>query len=58
MSDDPRPDLRRGRKPSHRRIAVPWWGLTLLGAGVGLLMASWPGAVLGGALGFFAWKLR
>ncbi len=44
------------RRP--RRIPMPWWGLTLLAALMGGLAASWPGAILGGVLGFFAWKLR
>ncbi len=41
-----------------KRIYLPWWGLTLLCAAVGFLLAAWPGAVIAGALGFFAWKLR
>ncbi|NNF37278.1 MAG: hypothetical protein HKO98_08105 [Gemmatimonadetes bacterium] len=46
------------RRRPPRRIPIPWWGLTALGAGVGWLVASWPGLVFGGGLGFFAWKLR
>jgi hypothetical protein len=42
----------------RRRIYLPWWGLTLLGGGIGFVMADYPGAILGGVLGFFAWKLR
>jgi hypothetical protein len=44
------------RRP--KKIQVPWWGLTLLCAGVGFLVAQWPGGVIGGVLGFLAWKLR
>lgn len=49
---------RSPRSPRRGRIMVPWWGLTLAGAGVGYLMAGGPGAIMGGVLGFFAWKLR
>lgn len=45
------------RKPP-KRIAISWWALTLMGAGIGFLSAEWIGMVFGGALGFFAWKLR
>lgn len=48
----------RGRGPAPKRIPMPWWAVTLLGAGVGFLTAEWIGAVFGGLLGFFAWKLR
>ncbi|MEJ2540190.1 MAG: hypothetical protein P8188_09495 [Gemmatimonadota bacterium] len=41
-----------------KRIYLPWWGLTLLCAAVGFLLAAWPGAVVAGILGLFAWKLR
>jgi hypothetical protein len=41
-----------------KRIHLPWWGLTLLCAALGFLLAAWPGAIVAGALGFFAWKLR
>jgi hypothetical protein len=41
-----------------RKIYLPWWALTAMGAGIGFLMAEWAGMVMGGALGFFAWKLR
>ena len=64
MTDGPPPNSPsgpgRGRSPRKppRRIPVPWWALTALGAGVGWLVAGWPGLVFGGGLGFFAWKLR
>ena len=56
MTDEPRPERRPRKEPM--RIPVPWWGLTILGGGVGWMVAGWPGAVFGAALGFFAWKLR
>ncbi len=56
MTDGPHPEQRRSRPP--RKIPVPWWGLTILGGGVGWMVAGWPGAIFGAALGFFAWKLR
>ena len=42
----------------EKRFYLPWWGLTLICAGVGFLLAEWAGAVMAGVLGFFAWKLR
>lgn len=53
---DPTANKPKGKGP--RRIHLPWWALTALGAGVGFLMAEYAGAVMGGVLGFFAWKLR
>jgi len=50
------PSQRRTSEP--RRIHLPWWGLTLICAAVGFALAEWLGAVVAGALGFFAWKLR
>ena len=41
-----------------RRFQVPWWVLTLAGAGVGFVAAEWIGMAFGGILGFFAWRLR
>lgn len=41
-----------------RKIYLPWWALTAMGALIGFLMAEWAGLVMGGVLGFFAWKLR
>ena len=41
-----------------KRIYLPWWGLTLMCAAVGFLLAQWAGAVVAGVLGFAAWKLR
>lgn len=73
MTDEPRaqpesgPDAeaterRPRREPSTRgrprRVYLPWWALTALGALVGFATASWLGLVVGGVLGFFAWKLR
>ena len=49
---------RMPRSPRRGRIMVPWWGLTLAGGAAGYMMAGGPGAILGGVLGFFAWKLR
>lgn len=49
---------RRPTKKRARRIYLPWWGLTLICAGVGFLVAEWFGAVFAGVLGFLAWKLR
>ncbi len=59
----PESDTRRPRRPPStrgrpRRIYLPWWALTALGALVGFATASWLGLVVGGVLGFFAWKLR
>ena len=50
----------KGPSPSRRprKIYLPWWVLTALGGLVGFATASWPGLVIGGLLGFFAWKLR
>lgn len=45
-------------KKTPQRIYLPWWGLTLLCAAVGFLLAQWMGAVVAGVLGFLAWKLR
>ena len=45
-------------KKEPKRIYLPWWGLTLLCAAVGFLLAQWMGAVIAGVLGFLAWKLR
>jgi len=47
-----------GMRGGQRKIQVPWWGLTLLCAGVGFLLGQWIGAVIAGTLGFFAWRLR
>ncbi|MEQ9569045.1 MAG: hypothetical protein RLN75_02555 [Longimicrobiales bacterium] len=58
MTGERRPERPNRKPPGPRRIPVPWWGLTLAGAGVGFVVAGWPGAVFGGLLGFFAWKLR
>lgn len=56
-SDDTRPARGSGlRRP--RKVYLPWWVLTALGALVGFATASWPGMVVGGLLGFFAWKLK
>lgn len=56
-SHDTRPAHGSGpRRP--RKVYLPWWVLTALGALVGFATASWPGLVVGGALGFFAWKLK
>lgn len=52
------PERRPVRPPRKGRIMVPWWALTLAGAGAGWLMAGVPGGIVGGVLGFFAWKLR
>jgi hypothetical protein len=52
----PRRSPSRSRRP--RRIYLPWWALTALGALVGFATASWPGLVVGGVLGYLAWKLR
>lgn len=53
---NPTPSQRRRTKP--RRIHLPWWGLTLICAALGFALAEWLGAVVAGALGFLAWKLR
>lgn len=41
-----------------KKIYLPWWGMTLICAGVGFALAGRLGAVIAGTLGFFAWKLR
>jgi hypothetical protein len=41
-----------------KRIYLPWWGLTLMCAVLGFLLAQWLGAVVAGALGFMAWRMR
>jgi hypothetical protein len=48
--------VRLRRRP--RRVYLPWWGLTALGALAGFATAGWIGLVIGGVLGYFAWKLR
>ena len=45
-------------KKEPKRIYLPWWGLTLICAAVGFLLAQCLGAVIAGVLGYFAWKLR
>lgn len=61
-TDVPESERRPRRSPSRRdrprRVYLPWWALTALGALVGFATASWLGLVVGGVLGFFAWKLR
>jgi hypothetical protein len=47
----------RGR-PRPRRLYLGWPVLAALGAGVGFLTGSWPGLVVGGVLGYLAWRLR
>lgn len=41
-----------------KKIHLPWWGLVLICAAVGFLLAEWAGAVMAGALGYFAWRMR
>ncbi len=44
------------RQPGGPR--VPSWVMIPVGLGVGWLVASWAGALFGGAIGVFLWRSR
>lgn len=56
--DEQRPRITFRGSKQPKRIYLGWPVLTVLGAGVGFVMGSWPGLVLGGVLGYLAWRLR
>ena len=37
---------------------IPAWVMLPVGLAVGWFVASWPGAVFGGVIGFFLWRSR
>lgn len=48
------PGFQRGKEP----MRVPAISVFFLGTIAGWFMAQWPGAIVGGLIGFFAWRAR
>lgn len=49
---------RTSRPPRKEPFRVPGFVVPILCAGLGWIMADWPGAVVAGILGLLVWRTR